>query len=117
MELKPYLTAKNIAIAVLIIATVAFLLLWLSKPKPVIVNDTANKVLVIENQRLQKEIEELQVKLQIQRGHDSALIKTYEDRIWADYQTIESLKKKRDEKIDRINNYSSDSIRKAFSEL
>ena len=115
-QYKQYLTAKNIIIVVMAVAIIILLFsVFKKKPEPVGHSGTITllqeqiKILEAQNEDLKKKGDEQQAK-------DSALIKNYESRIWKDYQTIQQLKQKKDEKVIHIDTAGDAELRRILAE-
>ena len=96
---------------------IIILLITVFKKKPAAVDHT-NTVAILKEQILFLENQNaaLKNKHEYQRSLDSTLIKKYEAKIREDYNTIQQLKKNRDEKINVIDTAGDAELRRILAE-
>lgn len=115
-DYRKYLTKSNVAVVVALIAITALIIILFSR-SPKKQADEGIKALQAQNKALQDQLEQIKRDgetvarmVEESRREDSIKIATYEARIWKDYQTIENLKKKRDERIKDIGSASDSEL-------
>lgn len=109
-NLKPYLTAKNIALLVLAVSVIVLIAVLFSRSRPVTTNDTAQRLLRLEMDSLKAENKRL-----LNAGR--LLYEAYETRRKVDSVLLDNAIKNKNEAVEKIHGFNSDSLSRYFENL
>lgn len=107
--MRQYLTARNIALALLVVSVCVLLLVLFSRSRPVQDNSAALRI-------MQVEIDSLKAQDKRHAASDSLLRVELDERKKADALILSNLKKQRDENINRIDRSDNDALRRILAE-
>lgn len=110
INLKQYITTKNISILIMVLSGIMLVVFLFSKANPVTTNETALKIMRAELDSLKAENARL-------KSTDRLLYEAYETRKKVDSVILDNAIKNKNEAVRKIHGYGSDSLSRYFENL